>query len=433
MIEEFSFENFRSFKTMTTLMMSAANIKSTPPELDTDNVINVNNQTQLLKAKAIYGANASGKSNVVKALAAFIKIVVSSVKEENVLSGTLTPFVLSEETIQEPTFFQLVFWQDGVRYRYGFQADNEKIHAEWLYGTPGKREQPYFTREGNVVTSINKTHFSEGEKLLKLIENDEDNPIFRSNSLFLTSVSSFGIGKLSLKLVRGIGQMYITVGLEDKDAYERSKTALESPTMKKEIEFLLSLADTGVERLDIVETPVSAESQRMDMLNEPKERRVVTIRDVYNEKQEKVYEIALYFSTAESEGTKKLFEISTFIINALREGRTFIIDEFDARFHPLITQKLVELFNSNINTKGQLIFVTHDTNLLSSKLLRRDQIDFVEKDKYGASHLFNLLQFKGVRDTDPFEKNYIRGKYGAIPFVGGLNSLFFECEDDGEA
>ncbi|MFA5497754.1 MAG: abortive infection protein, partial [Bacteroidales bacterium] len=81
MIEEFSFENFRSFKTMTTLMMSAANIKSTPPELDTDNVINVNNQTQLLKAKAIYGANASGKSNVVKALAAFIKIVVSSVKE----------------------------------------------------------------------------------------------------------------------------------------------------------------------------------------------------------------------------------------------------------------------------------------------------------------------------------------------------------------
>lgn len=433
MIEEFSFENFMSFKTMTTLMMSAANIKSISPELDTDNVINVNNQTQLLKAKAIYGANASGKSNVVKALAAFIKIVVSSVKEDNVLSGILTPFLLSEETIQEPTFFQLVFWQDGVRYRYGFQADNEKIHAEWLYGTPGKREQPYFTREGNVVTSINRTHFSEGEKLLKLIGNHQENAIFRSNSLFLTSVSSFGIGQLSKKLIEGIGQMYVTVGLRDKVAFEISKDALESPSMKKQIESFLSLADTGVDRLAVIETPLSKEGERKDMLNEPKRKWAVAFKDVYNAQREKVSVVPMPISSFESEGTKKMFEISTFIINALREGKTLVIDEFDARFHPLITQKIVELFNSSINTKGQLIFVTHDTNLLSSKLLRRDQIDFVEKDKYGASHLFNLLQFKGVRDTDPFEKNYIRGKYGAIPFVGGLNSLFFECGDDGEA
>ncbi len=418
---------------MTTLMMSAANIKSTSPQLDTDNVINVNNQTQLLKAKAIYGANASGKSNLVKALAGFIYIVVSSVKEEDALNKVLTPFLLSQETIKEPTFFQMVFWQDQVRYRYGFQADHRRIHAEWLYGTPGKREQPYFTREDNVVTSINKTHFSEGEKLLNLIKNDEGNPIFRSNSLFLTSVSSFGLGQLSKKLIKGIGQIYVTVGLRDKVAFEISKGALESPRMKKQIESFLSLADTGVDRLAVIETPLSKEDERKDMLNESKRKWAVVFKDVYNAQREKVSIIPMPISSFESEGTKKMFEISTFIINALREGRTLIIDEFDARFHPLITQKLVELFNSFTNSEGQLIFVTHDTNLLSSKLLRRDQIDFVEKDKYGASHLFNLLQFKGVRDTDPFEKNYIRGKYGAIPFVGGLNSLFFECEDDGEA
>lgn len=109
-----------------------------------------------------------------------------------------------------------------------------------------------------------------------------------------------------------------------------------------------------------------------------------------------------------------------------------VIDEFDARFHPLITKKIVELFNSSANVSGQLVFVTHDTNLLSSELLRKDQIDFVEKDKYGASHLYTLVQFKGIRSTDSFENDYIRGKYGAIPYVGGINNLFkhFENAED---
>jgi AAA15 family ATPase/GTPase len=126
----------------------------------------------------------------------------------------------------------------------------------------------------------------------------------------------------------------------------------------------------------------------------------------------------------ESEGTLKLFELSPFVYEAIKEGRPLIIDEFDARFHPLLTKKIIELFNSKKNNDSQLIFMTHDTNLLSADFLRRDQIEFVEKDKYGASHLYSLVQFKGIRNNASFEKDYIQGKYGAIPFLGDFNKLF---------
>jgi AAA15 family ATPase/GTPase len=118
-----------------------------------------------------------------------------------------------------------------------------------------------------------------------------------------------------------------------------------------------------------------------------------------------------------------MFELSPFIYKALKEGSPLFIDEFDSRFHPLLTKKIVELFNSAENKQAQLVFTTHDTNLLSSELLRRDQIDFVEKDKYGASHLYSLIEIKGIRNDASFEKDYIQGKYGAIPFLGNFIHL----------
>ena len=127
--------------------------------------------------------------------------------------------------------------------------------------------------------------------------------------------------------------------------------------------------------------------------------------------------------TDESEGSKKMFEISPLLSKALNEKRILVMDEFDARFHPLLTKKIVELFNSHANKGSQLIFVTHDTNLLNAKLLRRDQICFVEKDKYGASHVYSLVDFKGIRNDASFEKDYVAGRYGAIPFLGDFSSI----------
>jgi len=124
-----------------------------------------------------------------------------------------------------------------------------------------------------------------------------------------------------------------------------------------------------------------------------------------------------------------MFELSPYIYDAIKNKTPIFIDEFDARFHPLLTKKIVQLFNSKENKGAQLIFVTHDTNLLSADLLRRDQIEFVEKDKYGASHLYSLAQFKGIRNNASFEKDYIQGKYGAIPFLGDFSKLIDTEED----
>ena len=136
--------------------------------------------------------------------------------------------------------------------------------------------------------------------------------------------------------------------------------------------------------------------------------------------------ILLDLDAHESEGTLKLYELSPFIYKALEQGTALIIDEFDARLHPRISKKIIEIFNDpRTNPKNaQLLVVTHDTNLLSANLFRRDQILFVEKDKYGASHLYSLAEFKGVRNDASFESNYLMGRYGAVPFLNNLNSVF---------
>ena len=126
----------------------------------------------------------------------------------------------------------------------------------------------------------------------------------------------------------------------------------------------------------------------------------------------------------ESEGTRKLFAFAAPIITSLKEGRVLLIDELDARLHPLITQSIIKLFNSNdTNAKNaQLIFMTHDTNLLSKKIFRRDQIWFVEKDQYEATDLYSLVEYD-ITDEASFESDYIKGKYGAIPYIGNLKDL----------
>lgn len=146
-LQEFSFGNFRSFKDINTLNLSAAKIKSKFESIDEYNVIKGRNKEKVsfLKSKAIYGANASGKSNVIKALVTFFRIIRNSVKDDNVLN-MVDSFRLSTETENEPSFFQIIFWDNNVKYRYGFELDDENIFSEWLYGKPRERELCYFIR-----------------------------------------------------------------------------------------------------------------------------------------------------------------------------------------------------------------------------------------------------------------------------------------------
>ena len=211
--------------------------------------------------------------------------------------------------------------------------------------------------------------------------------------------------------------------------------ALSIPSVKKFILDFLKKADLGIEDLHALElkgdiTPEEIEKDGKE--NTKKDKLIISNRTIFDKNQNPSGKSNFSFSFQESEGTKKMFELSPFIYRALKEGFPLVIDEFDSRFHPLLTKKIVELFNSDANHGTQLIFTSHDTYHLSANLLRRDQIDFVEKDKYGASHLYTLVEIKGVRNDASFEKDYIQGKYGAIPFLGDFTNLsdFNHAEED---
>ena len=430
-IQEFSFGNFRSFKDLQTLNLSAAKIKSKNNHIDYNNVIKENEykDSLLLKSKAIYGANSSGKSNIIKALVTFIRIIKHSVKDEDVLD-LIEPFRFSTETENEPSFFQLIFWIGSVRYRYGFEANEKEIHSEWLFARPKERELPYFIRENQKIIETDKTNFSEGNKLMSLFDDESsDNEIFRGNSLFLSSISSLGFGKLSKQIVNNIASISVINGLGHQGLYEYAGDLLNDDNMKDYILNFLKYGDTGIQDVATIELnsedlPADLDEDTKKEFKENKPRLLISARQKFDSELNFKENIPLPFRMIESEGTLKLFELSPFVYEAIKEGKPLIIDEFDARFHPLLTKKIIELFNSDKNNGSQLIFMTHDTNLLSADSLRRDQIEFVEKDKYGASHLYSLVQFKGIRNNASFEKDYIQGKYGAIPFLGDFNKLF---------
>lgn len=435
-IQEFSFSNFRSFKEQQTLNLAAAKIKSRCKDIDFKNTIrNIDGVPFCLKSKAIYGANASGKSNVIKAILLFVRVVATSVKDEKVLS-VFDPFRLSTQTEAEPSFCQLIFWIDQIRYRYGFEVLEGDVVSEWLYAKPKERELPYFIREGQKEIKVDKKNFPEGKTFLSLLkEGSGENEIYRSNSLFLSSISALGIGKVSKKIVKNIGSMAIINGLGHVGMHAYASESLDDPRQKRYMLDLLKFGDIGIQDIENFEfdsNEFEQEPNESDIpLDKGKRKMLVSSRFKYNRKEEFHESESFLMNLHESEGTKKLFELSPFIYRALKRGTPLIIDEFDARFHPLLTRKIVELFHSEQNVGAQLIFVTHDTNLLTGDLLRRDQIDFVEKDKYGASHLYSLVEFKGIRNTASFEKDYIQGKYGAIPFLGDFSKLL-EIEANAE-
>ena len=386
-LQDFSFGNFRSFKEIQTLSLSKAPLTSTKDiALESTHTFKYKDNA-FLKTKAIYGANASGKSNVIKALHAFIKIVSDSVKDNKVL--LLMDSFISIETIYQAAFFQMIFYIDEVKYRYGFEVQTGRITSEWLYGKKGKRELCYFIREGNTITEIDKTNFAEGVIYMNLTQQGGDTgEMLLSTNLFLTVLASFGFGKISKHITNNISSINIISGLSNPAMMSYAKEALEDNTKKEFIISMLKKGDTSIDDLE---------------LREP--------------------EKSVSFEKYESEGTRKLFELSPYIYEALKEGRPLVIDEFDARFHPLLTKRIVQLFNSEENKQTQFIFVTHDTSLLSNNLLRRDQIEFVEKDEEGASHLYSLAEINGVRAEASFEKDYIHGKYGAIPWVEDFSEL----------
>ena len=438
MLLEFSFANFRSFRGLTTLSMVAAKISSKYKELDINNVFKADTKLNLLKSKAIYGQNASGKSNIVKALVTFLMIVRHSVKSEEVISKLATPFQLSSANVEEPTFFQIILRasrkgeEDAALYRYGFEVKDGKIVTEWLFGKTGREEVPFFTRQGMDIQVHGR--FREAKKFAGLSRSG-DNEIFRDNSLFLTAVSAMG-GTFAKSITKIIGDITVVMGLEDPRSKSVLQEVLQDKEAKDSILALMRAADFDIENIESLDTDDNHQVPPDDMPDELKELfrpgkikktpAFITQRSVFGPHGKKVDTMTADFDEWESEGTKKLFYLSAFLLQTLKHGDVLFIDEFDARLHPLLTKKIVQIFNFNdTNPKGaQLIFVTHDTNLLKANLLRRDQICFVNKDRFGVSTLRTLVEYKGVRNDASYDKDYLSGKYAAVPFLNRLDQIF---------
>jgi AAA15 family ATPase/GTPase len=432
MVSEFSLGNFRSFKEIQTLQLRAANIRSRFPEIDQSNVGEVAEGVTLLRSKGVFGANGSGKSNLVKGLTSMLLIIRDCLKDPDMLAKVIEPFRLHPDTVHQPSFFQLNFMLDDVHYRYGFEADAKKVRSEWLFGKPLNqkkvRERYYFLREGQEV-QVNEKLFREG---VRLTRGEDGPPLFRENTLFLSVLAAFN-SPLSLKVVRFLKEkISIITGLDDPRLKEVTLQRIEKDKVFRDrVTALIQAIDPGILRLEKVNVeldfPEAASEKKRLMHQKMKDQGpygdIAIFRKSYNDAGKVVGEAPLILSIHEAEGTKKLFRLSLFLFQALERGKLLMIDEFDARMHPLLTRKIIEQFHrqSKTDQQAQLVFITHDVNLLDARLLRRDQIAFTRKGKQGRSELYSLVEFKGVRNDASFEKDYLLGKYDAVP--NNLNTV----------
>ena len=420
MLIEFTVGNFRSFKEPVTLSMVAAKIKARDPKVNQNNTFKVDEKLTLLTSAAVYGANASGKSNLVRALAFMRSYVLSSSKESQ--SGErvgVIPFRLSKESEKEPSFFQVVFWLDGLQYRYGFEANQEKIISEWLFSVPSTKEATLFTRENGVIKV--STKFKEGKGLEGLT---------RSNALFLSVAAQFN-GQLAQKILKWFLQVGMVSGLDDMLYRNFTVAQFAQGNLRERIIELIRKLDLGIESIfyetiekSKVVLPSNMPEELKSLIFKNVEGGFTTIKTTHKQwdANGKPSETVVFDLNDESDGTQKLFFLLGPILDILDNGRVLIIDEMEARLHPLMTRAIIGMFSSpKTNPKrAQLIFTTHDINLLSNKLFRRDQIWFIEKDHPGRSHLYSLAEIKTVRNDSSFENDYIQGRYGAIPFLGDI-------------
>jgi len=429
MLIEFNVENYRSFRDEANFSMVAAKIVSKNKKLDEENTIEVDAKLSLLKSAVIYGANASGKSNLHAALRFMRWFVLSSSKESQEGETIDTePFRLSTETEEQPSVFEIIFILNNRKYRYGFEVTTQEILSEWLFDVPTTRERKLFARENNQIDV--KKYFSEGAGLEVRT---------RNNALFLSVVSQFN-GKLSKEILRWFQTLSIAEPTDNRNR-RYTITCFENDLYKEEIVEFIKRLDLGINNIEVetIEPDSSTipnnfpEKFKENYIRSLSRKSVTTFHWKYDQDGGKTPEL-FDLDVHESEGTKRLFALAGLLIDTLKKGKILFVDEFDSSIHPLITCAIIDLFNSKeTNPKNaQIVFITHDTNLLSHKMFRRDQIWFAEKDEQGSTHLYSLVEykipseeksFKKVRNDASFEDNYIHGKYGAIPFIGNLQSL----------
>ncbi len=397
MLLQFSVKNFKVFKDKAILSLIASNYDQTTRE--NENVYkNEKYGFRILKSAVIYGANASGKSKLIDALGYMRHFVSNDLDKKNV---KIRPFLLNTETEKLPSEFEVNFIYDNILYRYGFEVTENEVIAEWLFYKPKTKEIQLFYRDENNF-EIHDTLFKKG----KLVQNQG---LVRKDMLFLVISAKFN-EKIAIDTINWFAITGVLLGLYDDIYAEFALEEAKKKPKKVKILELLKVADLGIKNIQLKKLEEDEENEIYDVL---------TTHSVYGNDKKIIKEKNFSLYDDESSGTQKFFALTAIILEVLENGRIFIIDELDAKLHPNLVCKIVELFNSKEHNpkNAQLIFNTHNTNLLDSGLFRRDQIWFTEKNKYGEAKLYSLANIKGIDKKDNFEDDYIKGKYGAVPYL----------------
>lgn len=425
MLLQFSASNFLSIADKQTLSLVATKLSGNEVCLVpvSDGSINA------LPSAIIYGANASGKTSFINAFDFFRSAILQSHARGNPEGGVpRVPFQLDEKYKEKPSEFEIDFVINSVRHQYGFACNDDVFTEEWLYYFPEGKRRKLFERSHN---SVDFGSYFKGAK--KAISD-----LMRGNSLFLSTATQNGHEELG-KIVAFFRKVKFNRAVSVSDSIVNNQFR-EGKIDVRTIEFLNSIG-TGVINYRQIEVEVPEAVKRL--MNEfvqisRKHLGEGLYSDDISSNKEKNLLIELAHKGAsgethflpldrESSGTRRLLLIMNLVFKAIDEGGLVILDELDASLHTLAVEQVLGIFsNSNINKYGaQLIATTHDTNLLNSRYLRRDQIWFCEKDNFGGTSVYPLSEIKS-RHSDNFEKGYLEGRYGAIPCSSDL--LFLNGE-----
>jgi len=407
MIVEFSVKNFRSFKTLATLSLEAESLKT-----GKECLISAGLKGKLLPTAGVFGHNASGKSNLAKALAYMQWAMLNSdyLNQPTTKSPLLQPFLLNVESCKDPSFFQIVLWgsEEQTEYRYGFEISADRVVSEWLETVTkvkkNRRRRQIFLRKGQEFLKLDE---SIKESVGHLTNN------VRPTALALTVFAQFAnpICSQVIKLMNRPNFMIIDGGVTDPIGYAMQQY-YEKPELALKVLHLLKKLDLSIQDLKVIREPFTEVHSSNDVF------RAVTIHKMHGASENNL-RVEFDFSSQESFGTRRLFVLMTLLVQILDVGGVFVFDELGSSIHPFMSREIVALFqNKNTNPKGaQLIFCSHETYLLSNLVgLRQDQIWFTEKNPQEETVLNSLLEYN-MRSDSEFEKNYRQGRFGAVPVI----------------
>ena len=418
MLLNFAVTNYRSIKERQVFSLMA--VEGLPHE---ESLIRSMNGIPILPVALLFGANASGKSNILRAFGMMRQMVLNSVRlNPDDTLDEYEPFLLDEESRNNDTEFEAEFIADTgqnveLHYRYGFSFSDKIISEEWLYRQEGNIEEvELFTRSGEKI-QINETEFPEGK-------GKED--ALNSNRLFLSLIAQLN-GVQSKEIIFWFNRSTFATALKTKQYLTLTSNLFKEKgdTVEDEVDKYVQMAltflsdiDTRIKDLSITEEPDEFPEYLRSIFNTAS-LKIESTHNRYNKDGDIVGKEVFSIEHNESEGTQKITELLGLIFITLSSGRLLVIDELDAKLHPLLTRAIIQLFTCpKINQHGaQLVFTTHDTNQLHLDYVRRDEIWFTEKSPVEATELYSHIEFKDFDPSMDITEQYVNGRYGAIPRI----------------